>query len=495
MWFGKKSELEWREAFVAVVRRTLTKNEPSFEESCTALRNANGMQLLEFDQQARRSFSHFVTQRGVRSSAVLRTAMAEPGHADVFLFYASCDGNGFIREQSLRALRGHAGKLACAAALLRTEDWVSQVAEIAARLLQDLADTEAARHFFELLDLIVAMQSRRRFVQYWSTLESTLLAAKWRDARQEALSSSKAMARRLAHDLILRGDPDVARDTLGLAITDPTPLVAHWALAQLGDTLNPEEQEQLLREGLRSRLSSVRRDSLRRYCRSGFSDARQQLGIALLDRSRSVRSVAAHHFKERFGESAVEYWRKAFDAGGHSEATIAAISDFGEAADEARLRNCLEHPRGRMRALALRGLVRIGAPDSEDLLNTALTDKSAHVVGAATTGYARGIHTLSIENLQRAFELAETQSRRRRLIAASRLLGKWERLEFLLKQYPLCSGDERSHLDEAVQTWIAKSNRSFVTPQPERRTIIAAALESARNSHTAPHWEMVRHLL
>src|SRR4029078_2472646 len=102
------------------------------------------------------------------------------------------------------------------------------------------------------LDLIVAMQSRRRFAQYWSTLESTLLAAKWRGAPQEAPSISKAMARRLAHDLILRGDPDVARDTLGLAITDPTPLVAHWALAQLGDTLNPEEQEQFLREGLRS---------------------------------------------------------------------------------------------------------------------------------------------------------------------------------------------------------------------------------------------------
>ena len=496
MGFGKKSEPLWRQAFVGVIKQVLAKkDELPFEESCEALRNMHGAELLEFDQRTRWSFSAMVSQIGARSSAVLRMALDEEDHPDILLFYGSCDGNGYIREQALRALRGHGGKLACAAALIRSEDWVPQVGEIASRLLQDLADGSNGKHFFEILDLIAILQSRQRFKQQWQTLEPILLDLKWRDARIEAQSSPKAIARRLAHDLALRADPDTGRDSLRVAISDATPMVALWALAQIRDAARVEDQGELLQEGLRSALATVRADSLRRYCRGKFNDLRAHLEAAVLDRSPSVRRVAAYHLKERYGESALERWRKAFDSDPNAAAMITAISDFAEAADETRLRKALHHSRGRVRALALRGLMRLGTPDLDAVLAEALADKSGHVVGAAVAAYARGIGDLNIGKLQHVLANSGAQSMRSRLIDASRYLLKWDRLEFLLTQYRTCSAEEMEHLDEAVKAWIAKANRSFTIPQSNQTNAIIVALETARKMHPARHWEKLSQML
>jgi len=102
---------------------------------------------------------------------------------------------------------------------------------------------------------------------------------------------------------------------------------------------------------------------------------------------------------------------------------------------------------------------------------------------------------LNIENLQRALDRAESPGMRRRLIAASRLLSKWERLEFLLTQYPKVSNDECIQLDEAVKSWIVNANRSHAIPISQRRSTVVAALDAARNMHPSRLWQEVLHLL
>ncbi len=487
---------DWRDSFVAVTRQAFADDAFSFDDASAALRNASGKHLLEFDHRARWSFSHYLRHAGNKSSAVLRVALTDPKDADLFLFYGSCDGNGYIREQALRALRGHDGRLACAAALIRTGDWVPEVAEIASQLLQSFAAADSGRHFFGLLDLISTLQSRVRFkLHFTTTLEPFLLAPKWREHRHAALSNTKAVARRMAHDLALRADPDAAAASLRRAIADPTGLVALWALARLRDTLDAQEIQVLLREGLRSRLALVRSDSLRRYCRTGFIDVRETLEAALFDRARSVRGVAAYQLTAMYSESALDCWRRAFDEGRREDAIIAALSDFGETADETRLRSFLMHPRGRVRALALRALARIGAADTEALLANGLRDGSVHVVGAVIATYAHGIGSLTIENLHRAVASTESPTLRLRLISASRWLGKWARLEFLLAQYSSCRSSEFDHLDRAVCGWIANANSSYAVAGTDRRNAIALALETARTLHPSRQWSQVLHML
>jgi hypothetical protein len=496
MWFRKKIVTSWHDGFVAVARQVFATEELSFEQALVAMRGAKGDRLLEFDHRARRGMGEFVRISGSRSSVVLKMAFTDPDHADVFLFYGSCSGNGYIREQALRALRGHRGRLVCAAALIRTEDWVPQVAEIASRLLHDVALTDTAVHFFELLDLITTLQSRQRFKPHWATtLEPLLLLPKWRDARERAFSSHKAIARRLAHVLSLQADADSAGESLRVAITDATPLVALWALAQLEDSVDADAQRQLLAEGLHSRLAAVRTDALRRYCRSGFDDVRERLRAAILDNARSVRGVGAYQLKQLFDESALERWRTVFDAGQRDEATVTALSDFGEAEDASRLRTQLTHPRSRLRELALRGLMRIGVADSGELLKRALCDRSPLVVGAATAAYSRATDQLNVATLREALGGADVPRLRARLISASRWLPKWDRLEFLLSLYPRCDPTDLEPLDCAVQRWIARANYGFARMSPAQQTAVGHALEIARNAHPAPFWQQVSNLI
>jgi hypothetical protein len=496
MWFGKKSEPDWRDSFVAVARQVFSNETLTFEEASEALRSASTKQLLELDWRSRRGISAYVRRSGNRPGAVLRMALTNPHDADVFLFFGSCDGNGYIREQALRALRGHAGKLACAAALIRSDDWVPQVAEIASRMLHDVAAADGGRHLFELLGLILALQSRRRFRPQWvATLEPLLLAPRWREARLAALRSPTATARRLAHDLIHRADPDRACGSLRRAIGDPTPLVGLWGLARVQDLADPSEQHELLRQGLLSRLASIRSEALRRYCRAGYPDLREVLDAAIFDRSHSVRTVAAYQLGVLFNASALIQWRRAFDGGNHGEGMIMSLAENGETPDASRLRSQLTHDRGRIRALALRGLLRIGAADSEALLAAAMRDPSSHVIGAAIRAYTRGIDSLTAAVLADALAHTTAPGPRARLIGASRLLPKWDRLQLLLALYPGHRDTDREPLDAAVRGWIVRANHSFIEPRARQRLLIRHALETARSLHPARLWDRVLHLL
>ena len=177
MWFEKKSAPDWHESFVADVRHVFKAKALSFEQATEALRTADGRRLLDFDIRARRGYNYDGYPGRKREPSVLKVALGDPEHADVFLFYKSCSNNGFLREEALRALRGHHGRLVCAAALIRVEDWVPQVADISLRLLQDLAAIDTAVHFFEFLDLIAALRSRLRFKPHWAATTRTNVAA------------------------------------------------------------------------------------------------------------------------------------------------------------------------------------------------------------------------------------------------------------------------------------------------------------------------------
>jgi HEAT repeat protein len=495
MWFRKKRVPDWHETFVAITRRVFDASELTFDQALATLRNANGLQLLAFDELGRRGRYHW-HPAGEYAKTVVRTALSNPEHADAYLFYEAGHGSGFVREQALRALRGRDQRLACAAILIRIEDWVPEVASTAALLLKDIAVTSAARYCFELLDLIVALRPRQRFAPHWSgILEPALLQPKWRDARLEQLRSRVDDVRHLAHQLIWRANEHFALDTPRMAIGDSSRLVALWGLSRISDFADAALRQSMLHEGLRSRLASVRSDALRRYCRAGYNNLHEVLEAAIFDPGHAVRGVAAYQLNEIFKESALVRWRAAFDRGNQGEAMVMALSEFGDAHDEARLRAHLTSHRGRVRALALRGLLRIGATDSSELLAVALRDSSSRVVDVALGGYTRGTDALTVTTLNEAIAGATTPGMRARLIGASRLLSKWDRLQFLAAHFAVSHETDREALKVAMTRWIVTANRSFIQASPERKLDLRRAIETARSIHPARFWDQVLHLI
>jgi hypothetical protein len=495
MWFRNKRDPDWHETFVANLRPLLENQEFTFEEALIAVREANGPQLLAFDEEVRRRGQYWRPAEGELKS-IVRTALNEPDHADAYLFFRACNGSGFVREQALRALRGHDERLACAAILIRCQDWVPQVADLAASLLKDMAATDTVRHCFDLLDLMVALRSRQRFEPHWvATLRPALMQPKWREARLAQLRNRNDVVRHLAHQLLWRADEDFELAAPRLALTDPSRVVALWALSKISESADAVLRQNLLREGLRVRLAAVRSDALRRYCHGEYSDLREVLETAIFDPAHAVRSVAAYQLNAKFNESALARWRIAFDRGNHGEAMLMALSEHGDAHDETRLRAHLASKRGRLRALALRGLLRIGVADCAALQAEALRDSSSRVVDVAIAGYERGTDALTVETLNEAFAAARTAGMRARLIGASRLLSKWNRLQFLLALIATSPEEDREPLDIAMWRWIAGANRSFIAARPEQKLDLRRAVETARAHHPARFWERLLELI
>lgn len=176
---------------------------------------------------------------------------------------------------------------------------------------------------------------------------------------------------------------------------------------------------------------------------------------------------------------------------------MTALSEYGDSLDDARLRSRPDHARGRMRALALRGLARIGAADSGPLLEAALRDPSTRVVGAAIAGYARGTESLTLAILNEALESrgAPRMRMRLRLIGAARLLSKWDRLQFLLALCANCGDAERDALHVELRRWIASANQSFIAPKPQQQLVLRHAVETARDSQPARIWNDLQFLI
>ena len=261
------------------------------------------------------------------------------------------------------------------------------------------------------------------------------------------------------------------------------------------ESADPGVRQALLHEGLRSRLAAVRSEALRRYCRDANTDLRQVLEGSVLDRSDSVRAVAAYQLNAMFNESALTRWREEYDRGNLREALLMALAEYGDSLDESRLRPLLTHPRGRIRALGLRGLLRIAVTDSALLLEASLRDPSTHVVSAAIAGYRRGTESMTSAILREALEAGRTPGVRVRLIGASELLSKWDRLQFLLDHYAKCGDAERNAIDAAIGRWIAGANRSFVEPKPRQQLVLRHAVETARATRPSQLWNKLLPLL
>ena len=475
------------------VRHALATAELSFDESLAALERATGEELLRFDEECR-DYQH--DYRATHRLKLPRIDSARPREVieEARLFFHSCTRNGHERERALRRLRWFNVRLTCAAALIRANDWVPQVRRIAHDHVIAIAKTAQAAQFLGMLDLVLALRRRHRFEESWQIVEGALVEQRWRAQRAAALSTTDARTRRFAFELVLRADSDTSQSALVAAVGDPSPVIACWAIAAARRSFTGDPLQTILRGALASRLGRVRADALRCYAAAGFSDTADVLHAALFDAAHSPRNVAAFEVQRTLNESPLPLWRAAFDRGAHVAAIAAALAEHGDATDQERLRSQLSHRRSRIRALALRGLWRTGAPDAAQHLDAALLDSSAQYAGAAIDIYAHSSEKPDRASLATALARATSPGLRHRLIIAARLLGKWEALGFLLELHLNGPDHDEQPLDFALRRWEQGFNRTFTQPSPAPRNEISGALAALRGARPSKHWARIAYL-
>lgn len=450
--------------------------------------------LLALDEELRRS-AYYLNEASVGRNFALSSAAAPLEETTAYLFAACCHSNGHIREASLKALGNQSDRLAFAAALIRCDDWVPQVQRAAAEVLNRLLDSDSASTIFELLPLFVRLGSRKRISEeIWpQRVEPRLRLPIFRDSRWSGTRSPHSETRAYAYRLVFDADLERRQEAIVQASADRHPKISIWAMSLAG-TLPSLEAQSLARDALRHSHAGVRAQALRLYAELGTADLREVLEAFLFDAARGPRDAAVFLLDQRFKDAALRHWREALDSktSVHRHIALLALSYAAGPEDVGRLEPFLKDSSARIRAFALRGLVRADAAQADQYLVAALKDSSAFVIRYALYLASKHSQLFALEDLREACEFASTEATRRQLSFASRLLGKWDSLEFL---FWLTTVEWWGIASVGIDRWLVAANRRFTSLDEHTRVRLLDQLQEVAARVPDARWSQIEDIL
>jgi HEAT repeat protein len=200
----------------------------------------------------------------------------------------------------------------------------------------------------------------------------------------------------------------------------------------------------------------------------------------LLDRAAATRGEAraaidrlepmdfAAYYRERIGPDAPRL-----------AAAVAGLADTGAAEDAYVVEPLLAHARPRVRAAALRALVRLTGDAAVPALVAALGDGSASVSRVAMDALRPRAARSDAAALGAWFGGSNAPHVRRNALALLAVRGKWDGIAWILQ----ACGDGDPMVHEAgmrqLRWWHQRFNRSFTQPAPAQQERIRAALAQA----------------
>lgn len=455
----------------------------------------DGRQLLDFDSEVRLNSWTDGTSRDLDLLAFAATDSLKE-RATAYRFTAACSRDGYVRQQALRDLRGDSSRLALAAGLIRSRDWVPEVRAEAAGLILEELWSPSGELVFGVFDLYLMLQrqSRGDWGGWQDLFEKLLRSPKSRAARWQATRHESGVVRQAAYELVLEADPDRLQEGLLQAMEDRSCRIVQWALAHARATADGALIEAVLERAHRHRHPGVRAEALR--ARHALAPDALRLRAAALDRARCVRNAAAHALRNDFRESPLPIWRGVIDCGPSKNLAIAqmALAEHAEPGDEPWLRELSTNSTPRLRVAALQALSRLSVVELGTYLARALEDASPRVVSQALRIYKRGNEPLDFSRVSAVYEAASSCAMKITLFNAAVALGKWDGLAFLLD----CARDPDAELFRAIEPhlrrWHVHANSSFAPLADSRCESLRSALATARNAHPRFSWDRIENM-
>ncbi|MFB7846860.1 MULTISPECIES: hypothetical protein [unclassified Streptomyces] len=268
----------------------------------------------------------------------------------------SFDRSGHIRETGVARLAGTGDPFALPFLLLRLNDPVEQVRDLARDAVTTRLDPGHVDLLVQLLPLLDGLRGRRRAGRLLTSVEDLLhrhgTVALWRGARSDDPPVRASCLRRLA-----RTEPVAA---VGTAFSSREPSLWQWgARVATSARLAPAEQDALLPHLEASSNPRIRLRALRARARQPHGEV--HLRRAMLDPDARVRYHArATLYARGHTDLAPRVYRDAL-APAHVPDAIAVgalggLSDLGGACDVPRILDFTAHPGARVRAEAWRAL-------------------------------------------------------------------------------------------------------------------------------------------
>ncbi|QWT21215.1 hypothetical protein KPL74_04255 [Bacillus sp. NP157] len=410
--------------------------------------------------------------------AFIDTALgAPPALRDAALFVQSTSRHGHVRERALRESRSYPSRLQLIATILRLSDWVPEVRALATESLVTSLPGAPVDGVVEVLPLLLRLRLRSRVDQ--AAIAQALLAwLKQPGNLDAALGHPSGPVRQWAYDGAFALPGIDHADLVPRALADADPAVALRGLQET-TALADYERMPWLRRAFMAAHPTVRLAAMRTLDAQGLL-SKDDLTLALGDRSGGMRAAAIYLLRTRHGIDAVGIYREWMASElGALPPVNQGFSETATADDAAMLTAMLDSPRGIVRASALQAIARIGLPIDEALALKALTDPSNRVVDAWLRIAHRDVLPLDAPRLMRLTLPVRDQLRDRVMFT----VGPNQRLDLLCAAVPLTEG-QRAWVDHALLR-MSRDGKAWWKPDPRQHRALTQ-LKAQRDATMDP---------
>ncbi|HUQ03394.1 MAG TPA: hypothetical protein VM261_12915 [Kofleriaceae bacterium] len=457
-------------------------------DAVAALRQHVGVRDLGLFDRAFRGlpeWGHPLNMRWTRLRPDALRALASLRAGPVLLQLAMCHADGFVREEAIRRSATCADGSEVGFLLVRANDWVKPIRELAQAALRARLRVENIPDLVAALPLLDAMHGWGRLGgrAIVDEIEELLARPSAVPALVAATRSPDRRARRGAYRRLLDGAQlslDETRDLFASALRDRDTRLGAWAAHRLVDA--PANLFASFRDPLlRHRVASVRFGAAHRLTSAGQPLPWREL---LVDPHPDLRALAQRVALDDGGEPDSEYRARLHSSqGALLGVALVGLSETGGPADETIVRGFLQHARAVVRRSALVALAGFDAGDVPQLALTALLDESPAVNRTARDLLLAKPPLLRGSDVWSVFTRASTTAGKRAALAVLAALGYWERLVYLLRAFETNDEVLRANVDAYLMRWWRRASQIFDAPSAsvaaELRELLGASSLSA----------------
>ncbi len=403
-------------------------------------------------------------------------------HGKAVLQYAMCHPSGHVREEAIRRCAKNMDGSEVPLLLLRANDWVKPVRELAQSTLRSWLRPENVRSLTVVLPLLERMRKWGRMGSFslLDEVDDILTGPNATSLLLEILESSDKYARRGAYRCLAGVSHADPGPLFGNALQDDDPAIRAWA----GHRLNGAEAKFFLAHSnvlLTNRLVPVRVGAVHRLVSLGHPLPWKKL---LFDPHAQVRIVAQKIAREEGANPAIEYRARIPDHRGKSLcAAIVGLSETGGSEDVELIKTFLSAPEPRVRRSSLHALANLKTDNIVDLCFTSIQDQSPRVTHTARDLLLHRIGDIAPGELWTTFVATQTSWGKKNALCILANLGYWVRLPYLLKAFIETDSEVKARAAHYLTRWLLHQNRVF-TNVP--RNIAEQARDLLQNPSFSP---------
>ena len=449
------------------------------------------LDLATLDQRVRESYSAYryynlQNWQSLRPADIARLAQSK--FATSLVGLASSHFSGYVREAAVAELALQRTGKELPFLLIRLNDWVSQVRNVAEQAVHARIEPAYAIHLLANISLVLRLRVCGRVEKkFVDDICDLLKRAECKDVLLAGTTSKDKAVRRISFQLAAEAEPSTRAAIIRAAMTDPDAFARSWAARHFLPDVSPDELPSVVEPMLKDRFMPVRRDALWYAATKRPDIAKQPLRAAMLDNHVSMRETARQFLAVAEVKDAAEFYADALGSGSDKQhfAAICGLGETGRAADVPLVVPFLNSPLTKIHRAAAYAIGRLDLEGQLERLVGVLSDAKPSVSREALKALQSKVRYIPLADLENLFVTGADFHIRRNALTLILHTDKWKKVPLLLKA---CADKDARIAEQAAKAsraWLRNYNSSFAEPKLEDYQRISTALSQFESS--LPH--------